>query len=812
MKNLRKFGFLFTLAAIFCWSAAGFSWAQTLPASQTTASNPTDIAAQSYSQFATDKKLGSNVISALQSLEQGKLAVSVPCGDSSCDPKYTKCITCTYYQTVLRSAGYTSSFCINKNESAKQYSRTFAPISEGGEIGNLIEDLGNLAIWVGTLGNVARSNVTTISCEDSPYGAIGNESHDLYGLIKDGAAGRLGSDGKYYNVLLAGENVEITYANPGDEGAAFRGCEVLPVKLYNHRQCFFCPLFTVIYRAAVNITSTSFEKLATAFATVIAVGLAIWIAFQTLTHVSSLTKQDAPKFLSGIIKQSYKFLIAFFLLQYSQQIFGYAVNPLLQAGMTMGQNLLTNQVDYSSIDSKSDEGIRQSKRVESIPHTYYGRETYRQLDSFVTSLQREIAFMQVVGSSLVCTGANLMTHKIWDNFADGFLMFIQGAVIAVFGFLLSIAFAFYLMDAVVQLGIVGALMPFLIACWPFKITSKYTGIGFNMLLNSFFVFVFIGLVISVNMNLIDSALDMTNSPGAEESLIQDCLQNKNMTNMTRERCEAIIKETGALAKIYIAINNQNNDALRKLTDISGIGFLILIFCCIFGFKFVGQAGSLAGQFASAPTKPIAPSIATMGASAALGFAKKTTQPIRKAVSDKAEDVGMNIVRGIPTAPARAYRKAKGAATAVSNFFRGKSGQSNNESGAAGGKGNPATAASGKRQAANNSQSAAGNQRDNRSGQTNPQTARVQQGGTPQNREEAARENLEKTLNVGENGEGMENSNNGGEENIVSTGNATTPERTARADSQQAQKGTRKAKSSSRNSRKKRQARKRAHRK
>ncbi len=803
MKNLRKFGFLFTLAAIFCWSTAGSSWAQELP---------TDIAAQSYSQFAKSKGFH-DLASAFESIEQGKDFEKIPCGTTFCDPEHTKCIICTLSANIVNARSFTEGLCVPKTDSAITYNKGMA--------------LSDQTIWAAAKYQfnlwfsdnqkdkvLTRENAAIISCQDAPEGeGFGVVEKKGWGLWKKNHGGtRLGSDTKLYSIAFAGDEIEITYANSGDEGAAFRGCEVLPVKLYNHRQCFFCPLFAVIYRTAVNITSTSFEKLATAFATVIAVGLAIWIAFQTLTHVSSLTKQDAPKFLSGLIKQSYKFLIAFFLLQYSQQIFGYAVNPLLEAGMTMGQNLLTNQADFSQV---SDE--KQVNRVSSIPDTYYGRSVYISLDTFVASLQREIAFMQVIGSSLVCTGGNLMWTTSLDEFGDGFQMFIQGVVIAVFGFLLSIAFAFYLMDAVVQLGIVGALMPFLIACWPFKITSKYTGIGFNMLLNSFFVFVFIGLVISVNMNLIDSALDMTNSPGAEESLIQDCLQGKNMT---RERCEATIKETGALAKIYIAINNQNNDALRKLTDISGIGFLILIFCCIFGFKFVGQTGSLAGQFASAPTKPIAPSIATMGASAALGFAKKTTQPIRKAVSDKAEDVSMNVIRGIPTAPARAYRKAKSAATAVSNFFRGKSGQSNNESGAAGGKGNPATAASGRRQAANNSQSARENQRDNRSGQTNPQTARVQQSGNPQNRDDAAHENLQRTLEASEIGGNAQNfnaensggGNGGGEETIVNTGNATTPERTARADSRQAQKGTRKAKSSSRNSRKKRQARKRAHRK
>ena len=90
----------------------------------------------------------------------------------------------------------------------------------------------------------------------------------------------------------------------GKEGAV-KGCKYLPQKLYESKECFFCPLFAVIYQAADDMTVISISKLAAAFAVVLVIGLAIWIAVQTLAHVSSLTKQDAPKFLGNLIKQSF---------------------------------------------------------------------------------------------------------------------------------------------------------------------------------------------------------------------------------------------------------------------------------------------------------------------------------------------------------------------------------------------------------------------------------------------------------------------------------------------------------------------------
>ena len=458
-----------------------------------------------------------------------------------------------------------------------------------------------------------------------------------------------GSNGGTY--CLAARN-GMTTVNYNQANTAFRGCEVLPVKLYNGRKCFFCPLFTVMYKVAGDMTAISFKALAAAFALVLALGLAIWVAVQTLAHVSSLTKQDAPKFLTGLIKQSYKVLIAFLLLQYSSQIFDYGVVPVLSAGLDFGDALLDERytaiktdVGLSDVDKMEEVNPGIMKRLSTLTNTaYYNGDLYLKLDNFVVTLQRNISFMQSVGSSLVCIGTNALMFK-GDNisFKNGFVMTIQGVLLAGFGFLLAIAFAFYLVDAVVQIGIAGALMPFLIACWPFKLTSKYATTGWSMLLNSAFVFAFSGLVLAVNLSLIDAAVNFT------------AIEAQAEISETSGNGEDDIKSVnvGGLYDIAQAINSQNEAELARLTDMSTVSFLILLFCCIFGFKFLGRAGNLAGKFASGALKPIAPSIATIGGSAAKSFALKATQATREAAWEKIKAGG----RYVTSLPGRAFRAA-----------------------------------------------------------------------------------------------------------------------------------------------------------
>jgi len=417
--------------------------------------------------------------------------------------------------------------------------------------------------------------------------------------------------------------------NYNASGTAFRGCEVLPVKLYEARRCFHCVLFATAYRAAVKITMISFDTFASAFALLIALGLAIWIAVMLLGQVSSLTKQDAPKFLGILLKQGYKFLIAFLLLQYSSQIFTYGLQPILKAGIEFSRVFLDDEftaffnADKNGEVEEFNPGIAQ--RMASIPsNTYFPAPLYNNLDTMVMLIQRKLSFMQSVGSSLICVGGNGMRFAGNIGFGSGFVILLQGLFLAGAGFLFALAFAFYLVDAVVQLGIAGALMPFLIACWPFKLTAKYANIGWNMFLNSVFILMVSGLVVSVSFNLVDAALEFT----ATEEL---SVSAKDNTCVDKEDCGSSQVNMGGLYKIAQAINTQDEASLKRLTDISKVGFLIMIFCGIFGFKFLGRVGELAGKFAGGALKPITPSIATMGASFAKSAALKTTQSTREAM-------------------------------------------------------------------------------------------------------------------------------------------------------------------------------------
>lgn len=377
-----------------------------------------------------------------------------------------------------------------------------------------------------------------------------------------------------------------------------RGCTPLPAKLAESRSCIYCPLFKTIFNAAQSMSTKAYDKLAGPLADVMLIGFAIVIAFMVLKNVSSFTKQDAPKFVTELLVNMFKVLVAYYMLKNADIVYSYIVGPVLKAGFEFGSGLLfASDKSYLSSCKVTPTGVQMG-----VMPSYL----YTNLDCFIKAVQAEVAVPQSIGSSLMCVARNAgkqavgpVRNVLWD-----FGMMFQGLAIWIMGWIISLAFAFYLIDATIQLGIIGALMPFLIACWPFKATRNYTSKGWGIFMNTFFVYVFMGLVVSINVELLGKGL--TASQGGFDAVMK-------------------------------ALNGDDVKRLKDLLDIGFAGFLVLVACCLFAFKLTGQASSLAGTMAGGGGPSIGANIGGLAANVATKGVQGTTKlglKTAKTVSDK----------------------------------------------------------------------------------------------------------------------------------------------------------------------------------
>ena len=427
-----------------------------------------------------------------------------------------------------------------------------------------------------------NSMQTTIKAGQSLY------KYTVMGKDKDGNPIILA---EYYFIMEGDKFQSIT--------GVTRGCVPLPAKLAESRSCIYCPLFKTIFNAAQSMSTKAYDKLAGPLANVMLIGFAIVIAFMVLKNVSSFTKQDAPKFITELLVNMFKVLVAYYMLKNANIVYGYIVGPVLKAGFEFGSSLLFAENKYLA-------ACDVSKTLQNVSNGVMPAYLYTNLDCFIRAVQAEVAVPQSVGSSLMCVARNAgkesigpVRNVLWD-----FGMMFQGFAIWVMGWIISLAFAFYLIDATIQLGIIGALMPFLIACWPFKATRNYTSKGWGIFMNTFFVYVFMGLVVSINVELLGQGL--TGSKGGFDAIMK-------------------------------ALNGNNVQELKELLDIGFAGFLVLVACCLFAFKLTGQASDLAGTMAGGGGPKIGANIGGLAYGAATKGVQgtlKTGLGAAKAVSDK----------------------------------------------------------------------------------------------------------------------------------------------------------------------------------
>ena len=386
---------------------------------------------------------------------------------------------------------------------------------------------------------------------------------------------------------LTTENGKIKAERQGDK---FR-CKPYPVKVSESAECFLCPLFKVVYTAMNEVATKSFATFGQPMAFAVTIAIALSIAFMTLPHVSSFGASSSDKYLNSVLLLAFKLVVAFTLLTNSEIIYDLFITPVLVTGLDFGQAMLGNEISGAATVS-SDEGLLSGK-------------LYAKLEQYLTSLQDGLRDTRALGGTLMCEGLR------FDPLPD-VGMLLQGAIIFIICLVLIISFGFYLIDTVVQLGIVGALMPFLIACWPFKKTQKFTNKGLDMFMNCFFSFVCMGIVINIIKNLIVASV---NNQKVE------MVDVEKMEYTTKSVVEAL-EQGGSL------------DAISDSIDLFSVNFLLIVCACIFAYKFASTSSAIASKFSSGAGLGIGAQVGGMVSSIATKPAKAAMTAAGAGVKNK----------------------------------------------------------------------------------------------------------------------------------------------------------------------------------
>lgn len=226
-----------------------------------------------------------------------------------------------------------------------------------------------------------------------------------------------------------------------------------------------------------------------------------------------------------------------------------------------------------------------------IPSDTFDPAVYNSVLSTVRCFGQAASVMPAIGRGLTCNAWNT-TFKI-----PRISMWVSGAIMLIFGIMIWLAISFYMIDCTAQLGMLSGLVPLLIACWPFKLTESYAFKGCKMLMNSFFSYAMMGIVLLIG------------------------------TEITKF---SIFGSGNEMNNIVMAIDSNDVDELEKICNLGALHILILGACAIFAMKLIGQTNDLADQFSKGAGSDIGNKLGGLATSAATNAAKSSAQFIGRA--------------------------------------------------------------------------------------------------------------------------------------------------------------------------------------
>lgn len=270
---------------------------------------------------------------------------------------------------------------------------------------------------------------------------------------------------------------------------AFASTKSIPEITAEYRFCWFCSLFENIYTSAGEYAMTGYNAVAEGCRALIAIGLGLWFAFESLKTLSQVSAFQPGAFWKKVTGRMFAGVFAIALLSSNAiDVYGYLISPIILAAVGFGSALLP--LDAS--------GGRICIPASSTP-------TYEVGNALPIEAREALGCMMQNMNDAVADAMGWGVALIINSSGQGFLgvlpdigMLISGAIIAFMFFLILIVMPIYMVDSVIRLGIVGALLPVFIVAWVFPLTKHFSKAGFTMLINSMVQLItmclFVGLI------------------------------------------------------------------------------------------------------------------------------------------------------------------------------------------------------------------------------------------------------------------------------------------------------------------------------
>lgn len=358
-----------------------------------------------------------------------------------------------------------------------------------------------------------------------------------------------------------------------------------------HSGCLFCPLFKVLFNAGNYVADKSYRIFSSDLGKLVIIFTAVSLAIIILKNIASMTSQDPGTIINEILKKTFVCIVIFLIVTKDyHNVLNITLVPIIQTGLSF-----TNMVDSTAICSASAGGGGFMDTLGAGKNAGIPSSVGTMFLCAAQNIESKIYLLFENGNWAIClgTGPHRLFHILYHP-----VYIIDGIILYLGGIFFMVAYPWVLGDAILQMGISMALLPFAIAGYAFNGTKSYLPKVFNWILHSLFVFIFMAVLMTCVLTYIANSLTAATSVVDPKVLFTD-------------------PNTG------IAFFGPN--------------MIMIIFILVIGWSYMPMTKELAGTFSEGSS----------GLSAAQSFGTKLTDAVEKQadkVANKATDIAINTAK------------------------------------------------------------------------------------------------------------------------------------------------------------------------
>ncbi len=268
--------------------------------------------------------------------------------------------------------------------------------------------------------------------------------------------------------------------------------------------CLFCPMFEILFNASAAVAAASYRAFKSDLGQVLLCFLAVVIALNILKNLASMGARDAGTVLNDLVSRTFVCAAIYVIITRDYyNMMNMTILPILQDGMSfIGLNGGTCRInsELSGFIKRIGAGVLGGDYGETIPN-----KIGTLIITAICNIEQKIHVLFDYGEWAWCLGTG--PQRILLVLPNPIYL-IDGALLYLGGVFFMVAYPWVLADAVLQLGISLALLPFAVVGYAFGNTKKYLPKLFSWILHSLFVFIFMSILLTCILGYIAKLLGL----------------------------------------------------------------------------------------------------------------------------------------------------------------------------------------------------------------------------------------------------------------------------------------------------------------